>query len=199
MNKVVIGLTGGIGTGKSTVTSFLREKNYHVVDADELAKKTLMVGEVGYQKVVEIFGREILLTSGEINRKKLGQIVFNNKESLLALEEITTQVVINNIHQLVSCFKTSSSDSILFIDAPLLIEKNLNVLCDYVWVVTAPKEIIKDRIKKRDNISESDIESLQNNQLPEYEKLKFATHIINNNSTFSHLYGEINDALYTLM
>ncbi len=202
MKKIIIGITGGIGTGKSTITSYLIGRKYSVIDADEIARASLAYGEISYNKVIGIFGKEIMLPNKEINRKKLADIVFNDEQSLIKLEDVTTAVVVKKIKDIAIAFKKDDcmysgfeKSNLLFIDAPLLIEKNLNLLCDYVWVVTAPLEKIIDRIKVRDNISLSEIQARINNQMPESEKINYATHIIVNNLDILNLYSKIDKTI----
>ncbi len=178
----IIGLTGNSGSGKSTVSKIFKENKGYIIDADEIAHINMKKGNLSYNEIIEEFGEEILSENKEIDRKKLGEIVFNNKEKLDKLNEISLKHILKTISEEVDKIsKNPEGYDFIVIDAPLLIETGLNFIVHEVWLVRADKSILIDRISKRDNI---DIEYAKNrlkNQTSQDELAKYANIIIDNN------------------
>ena len=185
---VVIGLTGGIGTGKSTVSDYLTSKGYYVIDADKMAHEMTARETDTLNNIVKAFGHEILLDDGNLNRKKLGEIVFSNQEKLNILEELTTKVVVKNIISEVNVLRSGSKYDIIFIDAPLLFESGLNKIVDKVWLVDTDFEIRLNRIEKRDNVSREEAIKRIKNQLATDSKALYSDEIIKNSQRKEDLY-----------
>jgi dephospho-CoA kinase len=147
----IIGLTGGSGSGKSTVASALKACGAFVIDCDKIAHENMSSGGVAYNDIVEEFGREILSPNGEIDRKRLGGIVFNDSKALERLNTITHGYIVARVKVLTSAEKNNSE--VIVIDAPLLRQAGLDSLCDEVWVTDAPYEVRLARIVERDGIT----------------------------------------------
>lgn len=156
----VIGLTGGSGSGKSTVAGALRSAGAYIIDCDRVAHENMLKGAVAYGDIVADFGSDILLENGEIDRKKLGAVVFSDEKALERLNKITHKHIIARVEQLVS----SSEAEVTVIDAPLLYETGLDRLCDEVWVTEAPYEERVKRITERDGITKQAAEARLKNQ-----------------------------------
>ncbi len=156
----IIGLTGGSGSGKSTVASALKALGACVIDCDALAHKNMAVGGIAYNEIVQEFGNAILAASGEIDRKKLGNIVFNDKKALSCLNAITHKHIVNRVKELI----IKAKEEIIVIDAPLLRQAGLESLCNEVWITDAPYEIRLARIMERDGITKQAAENRLKNQ-----------------------------------
>jgi dephospho-CoA kinase len=192
-----IGLTGGLGTGKSTVAQLIRDEGIVVLDADELAKKVMAPGSPGLKAVITKFGQEYQLPDGQLDRKKMSELVFTNPGSLLELERI--------IHPLVQQSVTAQRERerargtpIMFYDVPLLFEKNIEG-CDAVLVVTSRVDLQSERLKKRNGWSDEEIQRRLKNQMTIAEKEKRATLVIQNNGSMDSLRGEVKKALAFLL
>lgn len=181
-----IGITGSIGTGKSTVSQILREAHYEVIDADKIAQQQLMKTSSGYQKVVNLFGSEILNTNNEIDRKKLAEKVFKNKQLLSDLESIIHPLVQIEVERLKKIFE-NRGDVAAFYDVPLLFEKNLQNKFDAVLLVATDPQVQLERIKKRSGWTDEEINKRLNNQISLAEKIKKSQYIIDNNHDLERL------------
>lgn len=171
-----IALTGNIGCGKSTVAKIFEELGAKVIDADEVIRSFYRKGHPIYSKVLEEFGEEILDSEGNIDRKKLADIVFNDREKLRKLEEITHRAL---YEELESFYRSLPEDSVVIVEASLLIEKGTYKNYDKTVVVYAPYEVCKERALKR-GFSEEDFERRWRNQMDIEEKVKYADYVIDN-------------------
>ncbi|MGB9813742.1 MAG: dephospho-CoA kinase [Thermovenabulum sp.] len=187
----VIGLTGGIASGKSTVSNILREKGAYIIDADEISKALVEPGKPAYKEIVEFFGKEILNEDGTIKRKKLGKIVFADTEKLSVLNSITHPKIIEEIEKkLKEC--RERDEKVVVIDAALLIELGLYKLADEVWLVVVDEKTQLERLLKRDRFLEpKEAKDRIRAQMPQEEKKKYATRIIDNTGDFSHLKEQV--------
>ncbi|MBQ2695797.1 MAG: dephospho-CoA kinase [Clostridia bacterium] len=152
--KTVLGLTGGSGCGKSLAASFLKKHGAEIIDADKIAREILEPGKPALKEIVEAFGG-VLLPDGSLNRKKLGNLVFSDEDSLHRLNAITHTYIIDEIKKAVN----ASQNSFIVIDAPLLLECGLDSLCTACVCVLADKELRKARIMTRDNLTEQEAEN----------------------------------------
>lgn len=193
--KLLIGLTGGIGSGKSTVSSYLKEKNYDVIDADEIARNILDRGTSTLSLVVEIFGKDILFNDGSLNRKKLGEIIFSDSSKKKLLEEITHKKIFKIIYEKIQYLQSNSKQSLIFLDAPLLFETDLNKLVDVVFLVDTEDQIRIDRVVKRDGLTRKEIMKRIDNQMSREDKIKKAEEVINNSVSKEELYHQIDKLL----
>ena len=173
----IIGVTGGIGSGKSTVSSMFRQFGADVVDADEISRAITKKNGSAFCEIVQSFGEKILSESGEIDRKKLGQIVFSDKKKLAVLNEITHKYVFVEMEKQIKASKAE----IIILDVPLLFSNDFILKYDYSVGVTANiSERIK-RVKSRDGLSEDEILTRMENQISDKELEEKADFIIENN------------------
>lgn len=187
----IIGLTGGIASGKSTVSSFLKELGAIIIDADKISREIVEKGKLGLMEIVDEFGEIVLDEKGQLNRKKLGSIVFNNNEALLKLNSITHPKIIKEIENEIIWHKQHSKNSVIIVDAALLIELNLQNLVEETWIVYVPIEIQRDRLINRDNITIEDANKRIGVQLKNEEKLKIADRVIYNTGTLDDLKKQV--------
>jgi len=187
----IIGLTGGIGTGKSTVSAYLKEKGCVILDADKMSRQLTAPGGKALPEIRRIFGAEVFSDDGTLDRKKLGNIVFNNADKLKALEEITTQKVVEQTIDGLVRLRKASYNGIVIIDAPLLFECGMQVLAEENWLVTARLEVRIERIIKRDGLDRQSILDRINNQMSDEEKRTMADYIIDNSGNLESLYQQI--------
>ena len=196
--SVLIGLTGGIASGKSTVLQHLRQSGYSVIDADKLGHKVLEQGNPGYKKVVKYFGNEILNSDNTVNRTALGRIVFGDQEKLKQLNEISHPIISEMIQREFEESVTGSNLGIVFLEAALLIEANWYKVCGQIWVVTLDPAFALSRLQERDNLSESDAKLRIAAQLDQQERLKYADVVLNNEGTLEELFSQTEQALQEL-
>lgn len=181
-----IGITGNLGSGKSTVAALLRAEGYVVLDADQLARQALGPGSEVLPPIKARFGQEVFDADGILDRKALGRRVFNSKEDLLWLESQIHPVIQKQV-QSQRQELTRNGTKMAFYDVPLLFEKNLQGQFDEVIVVSSALDALKDRVAKRDGLSQRDIESRLNNQIPLHEKEAMADHVLFNNGSLKDL------------
>ncbi|SHK10344.1 dephospho-CoA kinase [Anaerobranca californiensis DSM 14826] len=178
-----IGLTGGIASGKSTISKILRRLGAAIIDADLEAKATLKPETKCWELLVKEFGRGILKPDNTIDRKKLGNIVFGKPEKLKKLNEIVHPFVKERIKNKMAEIETKGKHKAIVLDAPLLIETGFHNLVDEVWVVDVDRETQVQRVMKRDSLSREQAIARINSQLPREERIKYATAIIDNMGT----------------
>ena len=187
----IIGLTGGIGTGKSTVSSYLENKGCLILDADKISRQMTEKGQPALEDIGKAFGFHLINEDGNLDRQALGNIVFNDKEKLDILQSIITQKVVEHIDNRLIELKNSNVKGIVVIDAPLLFECGMEGLADENWLVSASLDVRLERVKKRDGLSETEILSRINNQMPNEEKEKLSQVILDNSTTLEELYKQI--------
>ncbi|MFH0828040.1 MAG: dephospho-CoA kinase [Candidatus Omnitrophota bacterium] len=178
-SKKIIGLTGGFGTGKSTVAGILRSFGAKVIDADKISHGLFNGRTDARGKVIRAFGKGILGKHGEISRRKLAGIVFNDKKSLIKLNKIMHPAVISRIKLEIK----NAKEELVVLDAPLLIEAKLDKLVDIVVVVKAGINNQIARAQKKSSFSRAEIIARIRAQMPLREKLRLADFIIDNNGT----------------
>ncbi|MBB6214930.1 dephospho-CoA kinase [Anaerosolibacter carboniphilus] len=183
----VIGLTGGIASGKSTATNILRKYGYPVVDADVIAREIVAVGEPALKEIEEYFGKEILNSDGSLNRKHLGSIVFSDPNKLKVLNEITHKRINDKIMNKIEVYAKEKEYDVVFLDAALLIEMNMRQLVDEIWLISVDEETQCKRLMDRDGIDLEDAKRRINSQMTLEEKKNFADVIIDNSGTYSEL------------
>lgn len=153
---IIIGLTGGIGSGKSTVSDILKEQGIPVVDGDRIAREVVEPHRPAYDEVVRVFGTEVLQQDGTLNRKHIGEIVFSDPEKLSMLNSITHKEIYRVILERLESLKETGT-TLVFLDVALLFETGFDQLTDRVWVVDAPDAVRVERIQKRDGLREEEI------------------------------------------
>ncbi len=179
----VIGLTGGIATGKSTVSAILKKAGAEIIDADRIAREVVKKGLPAYREIVENFGETVLLSNGEINRSVLGDLIFNDPRKKQLLNRIVHPHVRRETNRQLKDMEKSSPDTIAVLDIPLLFEAEMHKDLSEVIVVYAPEHIQVERLMKRDNISDADAAARVRSQMPIEEKKKRATIVIDNSGT----------------
>jgi dephospho-CoA kinase len=184
----IIGLTGNIATGKSTILSYLAGKGAHVIDADRLAHRTMAPDGLAYIAIVKAFGREILNADGVIDRSALGKIVFNDPAALQILEQIVHPAVF----QLAQQEMAMTHALVVVIEAIKLLEaQRLSKLCDEIWVVTASPESQLRRLREKRGVDEAEARKRMAAQSSEAEKLKQADRVIHNDGAVEQLYEQL--------
>ncbi len=176
-----IGLTGGIATGKSTVKNSLQRLNIPVIDADLISHEITQIGGLGYQAIVSYFGQNILNSDQSLNRGKLGDIVFTDRQKLLQLEQLLHPLIQAEVKNRKAKYQ-SQGEAVCFYDVPLLFEKNLASQFDQIVLVYAPLTFQVERIMLRNNLTHTQALARINAQLPMSEKIQ-RSHICLDNST----------------
>lgn len=175
--KLVLGLTGSFGSGKTTVAKILKSLGAEIIDADKLARGCIVPKSAAYKKIIRVFGQSVLKGGGSIDRGKLADIVFGNFECLLKLNSIIHPEVIRIIKNRINSFKSG----LIVLDAPLLIEAGLKGLVDKLIVVNISRDEQVKRIKKRMSLSEQDIHKRIRAQISLSRKIRLADFVIDNN------------------
>ena len=196
MKKVVIGLTGGIGTGKSTVSQILKEKNFPVIDLDIISHEVIKFPKV-VEKIVENFGKEVLEYNNTgnwiISREKLGRVIFGNREKRIILNSIMHPEILRIMREkILECKK---ENKIIFVEIQLLFEVQWEKEFDYILLVSAEKETQIKRILARDKRSEEEALSIINSQMPLDEKKKRSDYVIENDGNIQDLERKIDGFL----
>ena len=196
MKKVVIGLTGGIGTGKSTVSQILKEKKFPVIDLDIISHEVIKFPKV-VEKIVENFGKEVLEYNNTgnwiISREKLGRVIFGNREKRLILNSIMHPEILHIMREkILECKK---ENKIIFVEIQLLFEVQWEKEFDYILLVSAEKETQIKRILSRDNRSKEEAMSIINSQMSLDEKKKRSDYVIENDGNIQDLEKKVDDFL----
>ncbi len=190
-----IGLTGGMGAGKSTVSAYLRALGAHVLDADVAARKAVEPGGEGLRLLVARYGRGILEPDGSLNRRALANIIFTSDSERLAVNAILHPMVRSILLQEEREIRKDEPDAAMFWDVPLLIESGMHTDMDEVWLVTAEEAARVGRIMRRDGCSEQDALARIRRQMPEEEKKGYAHRLLDNSGDEAALYDQVK-ALY---
>lgn len=189
-----IGITGPMGSGKSTVAHVLRQMGFAVLDADEVARKVLGPGTAGEEEVFSTFGRQLADGQGRLDRRALGRLVFNNKSELQKLEDIIHPHVRDEIARERQALQQRGVTA-AFYDVPLLFEKNMQDQFDHVLVVSADRKLRDARVQTRSQLSAEEIEERNSRHLPPEFKEAAASAVIRNNGSLTDLQVEIQRAL----
>ena len=185
----IIGITGGIATGKSTVTNFLRQQGFEVVDADALVHQLQKPGGRLYQILVEHFGEKVLLEDGELNRPLLASLIFSNSEEREWSKETQGQIIREELGSLRD--KLAQTDDVFFMDIPLLFEQDYASWFDEIWLVYVSRDTQLDRLMKRDYLTIEDAQARLASQWPLEEKKRLASHILDNNGSREQLLSQV--------
>lgn len=179
-----VGLTGSIAVGKSHVCEVFRELGCYVLDADQTAREVVRPGTKGLSRIVEAFGNDVLQASGELDRKKLGAIVFADEEKRERLNAIVHPLVIEAQDEWIRGVEARDPNGIAIIDAALMIESGGYKRFDKLVVVWCEPDIQLQRLMKRDGLSKEDAEARIRAQMPQEEKKRFADHLIDTSAGF---------------
>ena len=185
----IIGITGGIASGKSTVTEFLRHKGFKVVDADALVHQLQKPGGRLFQILVEHFGEKILLENGELNRHLLASLIFSNPEEQEWSKRTQGEIIREELAALRN--QLTQTEALFFMDIPLLFEQNYASWFDETWLVYVNRDVQLERLMKRDQISKEAAESRLNSQWPLERKISLASHSLDNNGNQGQLIAQV--------
>ena len=188
---LLVGLTGGIGSGKTTVADMLRARGAVVVDADELAREALEPGTKAFKHVYDLFGDEILTTDGRIDRPALAQVVFADEEKRRALESITHPEVFRLLAETVE--KHRDSDKVVVFDAPLIIETGFHEAVDLLVVVTAAPELRMERVRRDRGMTEAEAAVRIAAQADPEARDAAADVVISNDGDFDQLEAQVEE------
>ncbi|MCM2531439.1 dephospho-CoA kinase [Neobacillus pocheonensis] len=192
--SLVIGLTGGIASGKSTVSTMLKELDISVIDADVEARLAVQKGEPAYAKIIEVFSHGILLPNEEIDRQKLGSIIFHNAEKRKLLNEIVHPEVRKRMTRQIE-EANQNQEELVVLDIPLLFESKLTYMVDKTLLVYVDRSVQLQRLMERNNLSALEAEARVNSQMPLSEKVSIADAVINNNGSIKETKKQLNDIL----
>ena len=182
----VIGLTGGIGSGKSTVAHFLAEAGAVVIDADKIGHEVLVSDAEACRELVAVFGSGVLTPGGKISRRKLSSLVFGNPALLSELNRITHPRIIEKINVCLDEYRRAGVGMVV-LEAALLLEAGLAAMVDYIWVAVASEKTVLRRLKERPGLSQSEALARIHSQLPVAERLKCADAVINTDCNLGEL------------
>jgi dephospho-CoA kinase len=192
--SLVIGLTGGIASGKSTVSNILKEMNITIIDADVEARLAVEKGEPAYQKIVAEFGNDILLTNEEIDRVKLGSIIFHNAEKRQLLNSFVHPEVRKRMNNQVEEAK-EREEQVIILDIPLLFESKLTHMVEKTILVYVDRDIQLKRLMERNDLSLEEAEARIKSQMPLSEKVALADAVINNNGSIAETKKQVIEVL----
>lgn len=177
-----IGLTGGIASGKSTVSDWLRNHNYDLIDADRIARDVVAPGSEGLRRIAAAFGDRILLEDGSLNRAKLGNLIFHNKDQRENLNRMIHPLIRTEMRKQLKLLETMGVP-VVFLDVPLLFEGSFEGWTDQTIVVYATRDNQIQRLMTRNSLTKAEALSRINAQMPLEEKKKRASAVIDNNGT----------------
>ena len=189
----IIGITGGIASGKSTVTNFLRQKGFQVVDADALVHQLQKPGCRLFKALVQHFGQEIILENGELNRPLLASLIFSNPEEREWSKQIQGEIIREELATLRD--QLAQTESIFFMDIPLLFEQDYSAWFNETWLVYVEPDVQMERLMKRDQLSKDLAISRLSAQWPLEEKKGLASQVIDNNGSQDQLLAQLNSLL----
>ena len=187
--KKIIGLTGNIATGKSVVRRMLEHLGAYTIDADALAHRVIAKGAPGYKPVLETFGKWLLDKDGQIDRNKLGRLVFADADALAQLEDIVHPYVVQAVDLLIK----RATQPVVVVEAIKLLESGLREKCDSVWVTDAPPEVQIERLVRKRGLSREDAVQRVHAQPAQKDKLAAASVIVTNNGSYDDLWKQVND------
>ena len=185
----IIGITGGIASGKSTVTNFLREKGFQVVDADTVVHQLQKPGGRLYQLLVQHFGQKIILENEELNRPLLASLIFSNPEEREWSKQTQGEIIREELAALRD--QLAQTETVFFMDIPLLFEQDYSAWFDETWLVYVDRDVQVERFMKRDYLSKEVAESRLATQWSLEEKKKLASHILDNNGSRDQLVAQV--------
>lgn len=191
---MILGLTGGIATGKSTVTAMLRERGIPVIDADQIAREVVEPGKPAYEAIVRHFGRDILLEDGQLDRKKLGEVVFSDEAERQKLNAIVHPEVRRVMRQEAEVAEANGAQ-IVFMDIPLLYESKLQYLVEKIVVVYAPSDMQLARMMERDELDEEQAKKRLRAQFPIDQKKLEADFLIDNSQSREETQRQVEELL----
>jgi dephospho-CoA kinase len=194
---IIVGLTGSVGTGKSTVTNFFRELGAYIIDWDELAREVTRPHLRAWKEIVEYFGKDFLNEDLTINRQKLAEIAFSDKEKVAKLNQIVHPEVFKEDERITNEIKSLDPGALIIKDIPLLFELTRPIFVDKVVVVSASEQTQLRRLEEK-GMSREDAQSRIKSQLPLEEKIKSADFVINNDGPIEETKKQVEE-IYSLL
>ena len=185
----IIGITGGIASGKSTVTNFLRKQGFQVVDADAVVHQLQRPGGRLFEALVQHFDQKIILENGELDRPLLASFIFSNPQEREWSKQIQGEIIREELATLRDQF--AQTEEIFFMDIPLLFEQDYASWFDETWLVYVDRDIQVERLMKRDHLSKDEAESRLAAQWPLEEKKDLASHVLDNNRNLDQLLNQV--------
>lgn len=193
---MIIGLTGGIASGKSTVVEMIKDAGYKVIDADQLVHDMQAKGGRLYRSLLDWLGEAILLSDGELNRPKLGQLIFSSEEMRHQSAEIQGKIIREELAAKRDCL--AKEEDVFFMDIPLLIENDYQDWFDRIWLVVVSPEVQRQRLMKRNHLSAEEADMRIASQMPLSEKMPYASLVIDNNGSIDDLKEKVKSAIKDL-
>ncbi|MBN1348814.1 dephospho-CoA kinase [candidate division KSB1 bacterium] len=188
---LIVGLTGGIGTGKSVVSGFLKELGAEIANADKIANDITDCDESVIADIKRTFGENTYTHEGRLDRKTLGEIVFASESARMALNRIVHPVLIQTLEQKVEQVRSDSTPGLLIVEAALLYEMRIERLFDLIIVIISPVELVIKRLAKRDGLTRDAIVNRIRSQLPQEQKQMRADFVIRNDLDLNHLKSQV--------
>lgn len=189
-----IAITGSIATGKSTVSKYLIQQGYPVIDTDIISRIVVEKGTIGLERLKENFGEGIIQADGTLNRKALSNIVFNDAASKEKLNQILHPLISKESKERMAAYK-EEGHSLIFVDIPLYYEVDIDIPTDAVWLVYVSPDIQLERLMKRNLMSEEDARQLISNQISIQDKAKWSEIMIDNSNTLEETHKQIDQLL----
>ena len=189
-----IAITGSIATGKSTVSKYLIQQGYPVIDTDIISRVVVEKCTVGLERLKENFGEDIIQADGTLNRKALGNIVFNDEASKEKLNQILHPLISKESKERMAAYK-EEGHSLIFVDIPLYYEVDIDIPTDAVWLVYVSPDIQLERLMKRNQIGEEDARQLISNQISIEDKAKWSEIVIDNSNTPEETHKQVDQLL----
>ncbi|WP_061342312.1 dephospho-CoA kinase [Clostridium botulinum] len=193
-----IGLTGGIGAGKSTISEMIKEKNIPVIDADKISREVLKLYPQILIRIKEVFGKEFLDDNGDLKRREFGSYIFKNKNKRIEYENIIMPYIKKETFKRIKVLE-ENKESICVLDAPTLIEQGLYKYMDINILVWVDKDTQINRVVKRDGLNRSEVTNRINSQMPMEEKKKFVDYMIDNSKDIENTKSELDKIFMEVM
>ncbi|HDK7138310.1 TPA: dephospho-CoA kinase [Clostridium botulinum] len=193
-----IGLTGGIGAGKSTISEMIKEKNIPVIDADKISREVLKLYPEILIRIKEVFGKEFLDDNGDLKRREFGSYIFKNKNKRIEYENIIMPYITKETFKRIKLLE-ENKESICVLDAPTLIEQGLYKYMDINILVWVDKDTQINRVVKRDGLNRSEVMNRINSQMSMEEKKKFVEYIIDNSKDIENTKSELDKIFMEVM
>ncbi len=190
-----IGLTGGIGTGKSTVSAYLARLGYPIIDADRISHQVTAPGSPLLPRIEEAFGPSVMTEEGNLDRAAMAALVFAEPQKKALLESIVTAEVKRIMEERKRQLAEQGQEGLVFFDIPLLFEYGCEGLCDAVWTVSAEEEVRIRRVMARDGAKREQVQARIASQMPQEEKEALADEVIDNSGDLASLYDQIDRVL----
>ncbi|MBQ7641695.1 MAG: dephospho-CoA kinase [Acholeplasmatales bacterium] len=189
--KRVIGITGGIASGKSNVCAVIKELGYPIIDCDEITRRNYEIDGKIYKVVLERFGKDFLLDDGNIDRKKLGKLVFNNSSAKMLLNSITHPIIKEELLKEIAKY----NDGLVFVEIPLLYEAKFETICDKIICVFLSQKYQVERLMAREGIDEDFALKKIHSQMDLYMKKSLADYVINSKGSFDETRLQVIDVI----